>query len=124
MWTEKPIMAETATLFRQRFCRSGLARETCLHRSHRGQGRSYPAAGTEQMSALTEILVIEPGRAERHYWRDLWRYRELLYVLAWRDGTVRYMQTVTGLAWALIQPLASMVVFTTIFGRALQLTPE
>lgn len=60
-------------------------------------------------------LIIEPGMAERHYWRDLWHYRELFFVLAWRDIAVRYKQTVIGLAWALIQPLATMLVFTVIF---------
>lgn len=62
-------------------------------------------------------LIIEPGMAERHYWRDLWHYRELFFVLAWRDVAVRYKQTVIGLAWALIQPLATMLVFTVIFGH-------
>src|SRR5262245_39828197 len=50
-----------------------------------------------------EDLIIEPGRAERHYWRDLWHYRELFQVLAWRDISVRYKQTVIGAAWALIR---------------------
>ena len=71
------------------------------------------------MSAHT--LIIEPGLAERHYWRDLWRYRELFIVLAWRDVSVRYKQTVIGLAWVLIQPLATMLVFTFIFGRVANL---
>lgn len=62
-------------------------------------------------------LVIEPGRAERHYWRDLWRYRELLGFLAWRDVKVRYKQAVLGAAWALIQPVVTTVVFTVIFGQ-------
>jgi len=62
-------------------------------------------------------LVIEAGRAERHYWNDLWRYRELFYVLAWRDIAVRYKQTFIGVAWALIQPLLTTVVFTIIFNR-------
>lgn len=57
------------------------------------------------------MLVIEPGRAERHYWHDLWRYRELFRVLAWRDIAVRYKQTVIGAAWALIRPSLIMVVF-------------
>lgn len=69
-------------------------------------------------------LIIEPGLAEKHYWRDLWRYRELFLVLAWRDVAVRYKQTVIGLAWALIQPLATMVVFTVIFGRVANLPTE
>lgn len=62
-------------------------------------------------------LVIEAGRAERHYWADLWRYRELLGFLAWRDIKVRYQQTVLGAAWALVQPLASVAIFTFVFGR-------
>lgn len=71
-----------------------------------------------------QTLVIEPGLAEKHYWRDLWRYRELFLVLAWRDVAVRYKQTVIGLAWALIQPLATMLVFTVIFGRVANLPAE
>ena len=62
-------------------------------------------------------LVLEAGRAEAHYWRDLWRYRELLGFLAWRDIKVRYKQTVLGAAWALIQPTITLVVFTFVFGR-------
>lgn len=72
----------------------------------------------------TQILVIEPGLAERHYWRDLWNYRELFFVLAWRDVAVRYKQTVIGLAWALIQPLLTMVVFTIIFGKIAKLPTD
>jgi lipopolysaccharide transport system permease protein len=56
-------------------------------------------------------LVIEPGMAARHYWRDLWHYRELVYFLAWRDTVVRYKQTVIGVAWALIRPALTMLVF-------------
>jgi lipopolysaccharide transport system permease protein len=62
-------------------------------------------------------LVIEAGRASRNYWRDLWRYRELLGFLAWRDIKVRYKQTVLGVLWALIQPAVTLAVFTFIFGR-------
>ena len=62
-------------------------------------------------------LIIEPGRTERNYWRDLWRYRELFYFLAWRDVLVRYKQTVIGVAWALVRPLLTMVVFTVVFSR-------
>jgi len=72
----------------------------------------------------TQILVIEPGLAERHYWRDLWNYRELFFVLAWRDVSVRYKQTVIGLAWALIQPLLTMVVFTIIFAKLAKLPAD
>ena len=69
------------------------------------------------MSLTQEFMVIEPGRRERHYWQDLWRYRELFRVLAWRDVSVRYKQTVIGAAWALIRPFLTMVVFTVIFGK-------
>jgi lipopolysaccharide transport system permease protein len=61
-------------------------------------------------------LVIEPGRTERNYWRDLWRYRELFYILSWRDIRVRYKQTVIGVAWAVLRPLLTMVIFTVVFG--------
>jgi lipopolysaccharide transport system permease protein len=71
-----------------------------------------------------ETLIIEPGLAERHYWRDLWRYRELFYVLAWRDISVRYKQTIIGLAWALIRPFLTMVVFTLVFGKVAKLPSE
>lgn len=62
-------------------------------------------------------LVIEAGRAEAHYWRDLWRYRELFYFLAWRDILVRYKQTALGVAWAILQPLATTIIGTVIFSR-------
>jgi lipopolysaccharide transport system permease protein len=72
----------------------------------------------------SDTLIIEPGLVERNYWRDLWRYRELFYILAWRDVTVRYKQTAFGAAWALIQPFLAMVVFTVIFGRLAKLPTE
>src|SRR5258708_14799234 len=62
-------------------------------------------------------LIIEPGRTERQYWKDLWRYRELFYFLAWRDILIRYKQTVVGVAWAVIRPLLAMVILTIVFGR-------
>jgi len=62
-------------------------------------------------------LILEAGRTEQQYWRDLWRYRELFYVLAWRDISVRYKQTAIGVVWALIQPLATMLIGTFIFGK-------
>jgi lipopolysaccharide transport system permease protein len=65
---------------------------------------------------MTELL-IEPGRAEKNYWRDLWRYRELFMMLAWRDVAVRYKQTVAGASWAVIQPLLNMIIMTIIFGK-------
>src|SRR4030042_3380788 len=63
------------------------------------------------------MIVIEPGRTEKNYWADLWRYRELFLILAWRDISVRYKQTIIGLLWAIIRPLLTMVVLTVIFGR-------
>lgn len=69
-------------------------------------------------------LIIEAGRTERQYWRDLWRYRELFYFLAWRDILVRYKQTAIGVAWALLRPFLTMVVFTIVFGRLAQLPSE
>lgn len=62
-------------------------------------------------------LIIEPGRASRHYWADLWRFRELLGFLAWRDIKVRYKQTSLGVIWALLQPAVTLAVFTFVFGR-------
>ena len=56
-------------------------------------------------------IVIEPGQRATDYWRELWRYRELLYFLAWRDLAVRYKQTIIGVAWALVRPALTMVVF-------------
>jgi lipopolysaccharide transport system permease protein len=67
-------------------------------------------------------LTIVAGGTDRQYWRDLWRYRELFYFLAWRDILVRYKQTVIGVAWALIRPLLTMLVFTFVFNRVAKLT--
>src|SRR5262245_28346018 len=69
-------------------------------------------------------VIIEAGRAERHYWRELWQYQELFRVLAWRDVAVRYKQTVIGAAWAIIRPFLTMVVFTAIFGKLANLPSE
>jgi lipopolysaccharide transport system permease protein len=69
-------------------------------------------------------IILEPGKSERHYWRDLWHYRELFSVLAWRDLSVRYKQTVIGVAWALIRPFLTMVIFTVIFGKVADLPTE
>ena len=55
-------------------------------------------------------LVIAPGRAEKNYWNDLWRYRELFYILSWRDIKVRYKQTVLGVAWSVIRPLLTTII--------------
>ncbi len=66
-------------------------------------------------------LIIESGRVELNYWRDLWTFRELFYFLAWRDILVRYKQTVIGVAWAVIQPFLTTVVFTLVFNRIAKL---
>ena len=69
-------------------------------------------------------LVIEPGKGFRHYWKDLWQYRELFFFLAWRDVLVRYKQTVIGIAWAVLRPFLTMIVFTIIFGRLAKFPSE
>ena len=69
-------------------------------------------------------IILESGRAEKNYWRDLWSYRELFQVLAWRDISVRYKQTIMGIAWALIRPLLTMLVFTIVFGHVAKLPSD
>jgi lipopolysaccharide transport system permease protein len=69
-------------------------------------------------------LIIEAGRTEKQYWKDIWRYRELFYFLAWRDILVRYKQTAIGIAWALIRPFLTMVVFSVVFGGLAKLPSE
>lgn len=66
-------------------------------------------------------FTIEPGRSARHYWADLWRYRELFFFLAWRDILVRYKQTAVGIAWSVLRPLLTMLVFTVVFGKIAKL---
>jgi lipopolysaccharide transport system permease protein len=70
---------------------------------------------------MMDELVIEAGRTERQYWKDLWIFRELFYFLAWRDLLVRYKQTVIGVAWALVRPLLTMLVFTVVFSKLAKL---
>ncbi len=70
---------------------------------------------------MTNRLLIEAEGAERQYWRDLWRYRELFAFLAWRDLLVRYKQTAVGVGWALIRPLLTMVILTVIFGKLVKM---
>jgi len=81
---------------------------------------------TDSSSTYTQepVLIIEPGRTEKNYWTDLWRYRELFLILAWRDISVRYKQTIIGILWAIIRPLLTMVVFTVIFGRIAKLPSD
>jgi len=78
----------------------------------------------EHAATHQDVLIIEPGRVEKNYWEDLWRYRELFIILAWRDVSVRYKQTVIGIAWAILRPFLTMIVFTVIFGHLAQLPSE
>jgi lipopolysaccharide transport system permease protein len=85
-------------------------------------GLDGPMSLPDKPDAMHEhVLVLEAGRAERHYWRDLWTYRELFAILAWRDLAVRYKQTAIGVAWALIRPILSMLIFTVLFSRVAKL---
>jgi len=81
---------------------------------------------TEKYSTCVQepVLIIEPGRSEKNYWSDLWRYRELFIILAWRDISVQYKQTIIGIIWAIMRPLLTMVVFTVIFGRIAKLPSD
>ena len=69
-------------------------------------------------------IILEPGRTEKNYWSDLWRYRELFYILSWRDIAVRYKQTIIGIAWSVIRPLLTMLIFTVVFGKIANLPSE
>ncbi|WP_244432565.1 ABC transporter permease [Desulfocurvibacter africanus] len=73
---------------------------------------------------MEQELIIEAGRTERQYWKDLWRYRELIYFLSWRDILVRYKQTVIGILWAVLRPLLTMLAFTFVFGKIAKLPSE
>lgn len=76
------------------------------------------------MSSAREEIVIEPGRSDLHYWRDLWRYRELLFFLAWRDVLVHYKQTAIGVAWAVLRPVFTMAAFSFVFGKIAKLPSD
>jgi len=69
-------------------------------------------------------LILEPGRSEKNYWMDLWRYRELFYILSWRDVKVRYKQTVIGFAWSVLRPVLTMVIFVIVFGKIAKLPSD
>ncbi len=73
------------------------------------------------MSLVTEIT---PTAAAKDYWRDIWRYRELLFFLARRDVSVRYKQTAIGISWAVVRPLVTMLIFTLVFGKIAKLPSE
>ena len=70
---------------------------------------------------MNDELIIKAGHSAKNYWYDIWRYRELFFFLAWRDILVRYKQTVIGIAWSVIRPLATMLVFTIVFGTLAKL---
>jgi lipopolysaccharide transport system permease protein len=69
-------------------------------------------------------IVIEAGQSERRYWKDLWRFRELFYFLAWRDILVRYKQTIIGIAWAVIRPLLTMTILVVVFNKLAKLPSD
>lgn len=81
-------------------------------------------SATANEGASARLLVLEAGRTERNYWSDLWAYRELFAILAWRDVAVQYKQSVIGVAWAVVRPLLTMIIFTVVFGRLAQLPSE
>ena len=88
-------------------------------------GLTIPMTPKDQANRTPErVLVLEPGRAERNYWHDLWLYRELFTTLAWRDIAVHYKQTVIGVAWAVIRPLLTMLIFTVVFGHLAKLRSD
>ncbi|SOD83196.1 ABC transporter permease [Spirosoma fluviale] len=72
----------------------------------------------------THEVIIQPGRSERHYWRDLWRNRELMYILSMRDVSVRYKQTALGTAWGLIRPLTTMLIMVFVFSKIAKLPAD
>jgi len=76
------------------------------------------------MQAMERVIVLEARQSSMHYWRDLWAYRELFYFLSWRDILVRYKQTAIGIAWSVIRPLLTMLVFTVVFGKFAGLPSE
>ena len=69
-------------------------------------------------------LIIKPGSATKQYWFDLWRYRELFFMLSWRDISVRYKQTIIGMLWAVLRPVLTMIVFTIVFGKIAKLPSD
>ena len=80
-------------------------------------------AAADRAAGRRSVLVLEAGRADRHYWRDLWAYRELFAILAWRDVAVRYKQTVIGIAWAALRPFLTMVIMTVVFHVVAKVQP-
>jgi lipopolysaccharide transport system permease protein len=80
---------------------------------------------TRSASTAAPVVVYEPSRGRVSLrLRELWEYRELLYFLTWRDIKVRYKQAALGVAWAVVQPLITMVIFSVIFGRLAKLPSD
>lgn len=69
-------------------------------------------------------MIIEPGRIEKNYWKDIWHFRELFYILAWRDVKVRYKQTAIGILWSIFRPLLTMIIFTIVFSKIAKLSTD
>src|SRR5687768_5442502 len=69
-------------------------------------------------------LIIEAGSSPRQYAREVWRYRDLLFILSWRDIKVRFKQTTLGAAWALLRPLLTLVILTVVFSKIARLPSE
>lgn len=86
---------------------------------------TIPMTPKDKLTRIHErVLVLEAGRAQQHYWRELWVYRELFAILAWRDLAVRYKQTLIGVAWAVIRPVLTMLIFTVLFSRLAKLPSD
>jgi lipopolysaccharide transport system permease protein len=93
--------------------------------STRGTTADLTSARVRSPDQLADrVLVLDAGHAARNYWSDLWRFRDLFMILAWRDLAVRHKQTVMGVAWSLIRPLATVVIFTFVFGRVAKLPSD
>ena len=76
------------------------------------------------MKPEEKVLIIEANRTGMLYLRDFWNYRELFFTLAWRDIVVRYKQTIVGILWTILRPLATMVIFTVVFGKIAKLPSD
>src|SRR3954471_17755078 len=83
-----------------------------------------PKAKSSKQDAKARLIILERGRTDRNYWSDLWAYRELFVILAWRDLAVRYKQTALGLVWAVIRPLLTVIILTAVFGRLARLPSD
>ena len=76
------------------------------------------------MPSNSDSIILEAGRAQKHYWRDVLRYGDLFFMLAKRDVAVRYKQTAIGILWAVLRPVSTMLVFTVVFGSIAKVPSE